>query len=182
MASFFRCCRRRRRRGGSGTAAVPRSWRAVLRRRRRPPLLQPPAHRRQGRRCRRRRRRPSRRTTGSVAAISQQEPPPAGLVLPSFSAPRTSSSPAELVSWRKVIRASFCNFFSPLCVLWIKPHILSRLHIYFFSLSLSLLTVLIEKILRTNPNVGKIYVLIKAKDGEAALRRLQNEVCMASIH
>ncbi|KAM0834364.1 hypothetical protein ACQ4PT_063630 [Festuca glaucescens] len=36
--------------------------------------------------------------------------------------------------------------------------------------------VLIEKILRTNPDVGKIYVLIKAKDSEAALQRLQNEV------
>jgi fatty acyl-CoA reductase len=36
--------------------------------------------------------------------------------------------------------------------------------------------VLIEKILRTNPDVGKIYVVIKAKDGEAALQRLQNEV------
>ncbi|CAM0871457.1 unnamed protein product [Alopecurus aequalis] len=36
--------------------------------------------------------------------------------------------------------------------------------------------VLIEKILRTNPDVGKIYVLIKAKDGEAAFQRLRNEV------
>ncbi|KAF7050415.1 hypothetical protein CFC21_058787 [Triticum aestivum] len=36
--------------------------------------------------------------------------------------------------------------------------------------------VLIEKILRTNPDVGKIYVLIKAKDSETALQRLQNEV------
>uniref|UniRef100_A0A0E0K993 Fatty acyl-CoA reductase n=1 Tax=Oryza punctata TaxID=4537 RepID=A0A0E0K993_ORYPU len=36
--------------------------------------------------------------------------------------------------------------------------------------------VLIEKILRTNPDVGKIYVLIKAKDSDAALKRLQNEV------
>ncbi|KAF8776311.1 hypothetical protein HU200_003651 [Digitaria exilis] len=35
--------------------------------------------------------------------------------------------------------------------------------------------VLIEKILRTNPDVGKIYVLIKAKDSDAALRRLHNE-------
>nr|CAB3496970.1 unnamed protein product [Digitaria exilis] len=35
--------------------------------------------------------------------------------------------------------------------------------------------VLIEKILRTNPDVGKIYVLIKAKDSVAALRRLHNE-------
>ncbi|XP_066384105.1 fatty acyl-CoA reductase 2, chloroplastic-like [Miscanthus floridulus] len=49
--------------------------------------------------------------------------------------------------------------------------------------------VLIEKILRTNPEVGKIYVLIKAKDSEAALRRLQNEVvdtelfkCLQEIH
>ncbi|VAH87293.1 unnamed protein product [Triticum turgidum subsp. durum] len=36
--------------------------------------------------------------------------------------------------------------------------------------------VLIEKILRTNPDVGKMYVLIKAKDSETALQRLQNEV------
>ncbi|CAN6207649.1 unnamed protein product [Urochloa humidicola] len=37
-------------------------------------------------------------------------------------------------------------------------------------------TVLIEKILRTNPNVGKIYVMIKAEDTEAASKRLYNEV------
>ncbi|PAN51401.1 hypothetical protein PAHAL_9G591500 [Panicum hallii] len=49
--------------------------------------------------------------------------------------------------------------------------------------------VLIEKILRTNPDVGKIYVLIKAKDSETALRRLQNEVvdtelfrCLQEVH
>ncbi|XP_040378115.1 fatty acyl-CoA reductase 2, chloroplastic-like [Oryza brachyantha] len=49
--------------------------------------------------------------------------------------------------------------------------------------------VLIEKILRTNPDVGKIYVLIKAKDSDAALKRLQNEVvdtelfrCLQEIH
>uniref|UniRef100_A0ACD5TU52 Uncharacterized protein n=1 Tax=Avena sativa TaxID=4498 RepID=A0ACD5TU52_AVESA len=36
--------------------------------------------------------------------------------------------------------------------------------------------VLIEKILRTNPDVGKIYVLIKAKDNDTALQRLHNEV------
>lgn len=41
----------------------------------------------------------------------------------------------------------------------------------FFSAS-----VLIEKMLRTNANIGKIYVVIKAKDSEAALKRLQNEV------
>ncbi|KAM0855547.1 hypothetical protein ACQ4PT_049673 [Festuca glaucescens] len=29
---------------------------------------------------------------------------------------------------------------------------------------------------RTNPNVGKIYVLIKAKDNEAAMKRLKNKV------
>ena len=37
--------------------------------------------------------------------------------------------------------------------------------------------VLIEKILRTMPDVGKIYLLIKAKDKEAAIARLKNEVC-----
>ncbi|KAL6653095.1 hypothetical protein ACP70R_012020 [Stipagrostis hirtigluma subsp. patula] len=36
--------------------------------------------------------------------------------------------------------------------------------------------VLIEKILRTNPDIGKIYVLIKARDAEAAMKRLHNEV------
>jgi len=36
--------------------------------------------------------------------------------------------------------------------------------------------VLIEKLLRTVPDVGKIYVLIKAKNREAALKRLKNEV------
>ncbi|CAN6278575.1 unnamed protein product [Urochloa humidicola] len=35
---------------------------------------------------------------------------------------------------------------------------------------------LIEKILRETPSVGKIYVVIKAKDSEAASKRLQNEV------
>ncbi|KAI4989448.1 hypothetical protein ZWY2020_036765 [Hordeum vulgare] len=36
--------------------------------------------------------------------------------------------------------------------------------------------VIIEKILRTTPDVGKIYLLIKAKDSEAAMKRLQNEI------
>lgn len=36
--------------------------------------------------------------------------------------------------------------------------------------------VLIEKILRTVPDVGKIYVMIKAEDKEAAFERLHTEV------
>lgn len=36
--------------------------------------------------------------------------------------------------------------------------------------------VLIEKILRTNSDVGKFYIIIKAKDDEAAKERLINEV------
>ena len=31
--------------------------------------------------------------------------------------------------------------------------------------------------LRTTPDVGKIYVLIKAKDEEAAAERLKKDVC-----
>ncbi|XP_073362357.1 fatty acyl-CoA reductase 2, chloroplastic-like, partial [Aegilops tauschii subsp. strangulata] len=49
--------------------------------------------------------------------------------------------------------------------------------------------ILIDPILRTNPDVGKIYVLIKAKDNEAAMKRLKNEVedtelfrCLQEIH
>ncbi|CAO2038355.1 unnamed protein product [Urochloa humidicola] len=49
--------------------------------------------------------------------------------------------------------------------------------------------VLIEKILRSCPSVGKIYVVIKAKDTEAASKRLQSEVvdtelfkCLQEIH
>ncbi|CAL4969345.1 unnamed protein product [Urochloa decumbens] len=48
---------------------------------------------------------------------------------------------------------------------------------------------LIEKILRESPSVGKIYAVIKAKDAEAASKRLQNEVvdtelfkCLQEIH
>ncbi|XP_024024401.1 fatty acyl-CoA reductase 2 [Morus notabilis] len=36
--------------------------------------------------------------------------------------------------------------------------------------------VLIEKMLRTTPDVGKIYLLIKAKNKEAAMGRLKNEI------
>ncbi|KAK2985378.1 hypothetical protein RJ640_029335 [Escallonia rubra] len=36
--------------------------------------------------------------------------------------------------------------------------------------------VLIEKIIRTVPDVGKIYLLIKAKNKEAAMERLKNEI------
>ncbi|XP_021745855.1 fatty acyl-CoA reductase 2-like [Chenopodium quinoa] len=49
--------------------------------------------------------------------------------------------------------------------------------------------VLIEKILRTVPDVGKIYVLIKAKNKEVASKRLKNEImnteifkCLQQIH
>ena len=35
----------------------------------------------------------------------------------------------------------------------------------------------IEKILRTVPDVGKIFLLIKAKDKKAAIDRLKIEVC-----
>lgn len=41
--------------------------------------------------------------------------------------------------------------------------------------------VLIEKLLRTVPDVGKIYVLIKAKNREVALKRLKNEIINTEI-
>ncbi|XP_028107371.1 fatty acyl-CoA reductase 2 [Camellia sinensis] len=41
--------------------------------------------------------------------------------------------------------------------------------------------VLIEKILRTEPDVGKIFVLIKAKSKEAAMQRLKNEIIDAEL-
>lgn len=37
--------------------------------------------------------------------------------------------------------------------------------------------VLIEKVLRTIPDMGKIFLVIKAKSKEAAMKRVQNEVC-----
>ncbi|KAH9326773.1 hypothetical protein KI387_006951, partial [Taxus chinensis] len=40
------------------------------------------------------------------------------------------------------------------------------------------IAVLIEKIIRMQPQVGKIFVLIKAKDYEAALQRLKNEASL----
>ena len=42
----------------------------------------------------------------------------------------------------------------------------------FFSFS-----VLIEKILRAAPEVGKIFLLIRAESEEAASKRLKDEVC-----
>ncbi|KAL6841044.1 hypothetical protein ACP4OV_029013 [Aristida adscensionis] len=48
---------------------------------------------------------------------------------------------------------------------------------------------LIEKILRTNPDVGKIYVILKGRNTEEAIKRLQNELvdtelfkCLQKIH
>ncbi|KAK3020337.1 hypothetical protein RJ639_045321, partial [Escallonia herrerae] len=41
--------------------------------------------------------------------------------------------------------------------------------------------VLIEKIIRTVPDVGKIYLLIKAKNKEAAMKRLKNEIINAEL-
>ncbi|XP_038883521.1 fatty acyl-CoA reductase 2, chloroplastic-like [Benincasa hispida] len=41
--------------------------------------------------------------------------------------------------------------------------------------------VLIEKMLRTAPDVGKIFVLIKAKDEEAAAERLKNDIINAEL-
>ncbi|GMY14330.1 fatty acyl-CoA reductase 2, chloroplastic [Fagus crenata] len=41
--------------------------------------------------------------------------------------------------------------------------------------------VLIEKILRTEPDVGKIFLLIKAKNKEAAMERLRSEIINAEI-
>ncbi|KAE9585312.1 hypothetical protein Lal_00018135 [Lupinus albus] len=41
--------------------------------------------------------------------------------------------------------------------------------------------VLLEKILRTEPDVGKMYLLIKAENKEAAIRRLQNEIINAEV-
>ncbi|KAK9128285.1 hypothetical protein Syun_017082 [Stephania yunnanensis] len=41
--------------------------------------------------------------------------------------------------------------------------------------------VLIEKILRTVPDVGKIYVLIKSKSNEAAMERLKTEIINAEL-
>lgn len=39
-------------------------------------------------------------------------------------------------------------------------------------------SVLIEKIIRTVPDVGKIFLLIKAKSKEAAMQRLKTEVSL----
>lgn len=41
-----------------------------------------------------------------------------------------------------------------------------------------LYAVLIEKIMRTEPDVENIFVLIKASSKEAATERLKNEVCI----
>lgn len=37
-----------------------------------------------------------------------------------------------------------------------------------------------EKILRVQPNVKKVYLLLRAADAESATKRLHNEVCLYS--
>ena len=59
-----------------------------------------------------------------------------------------------------------------LCVLSFFGHRLIITCVFFCSKK----SVLIEKILRTEPDVGKIYLLIKAKNKESALKRLKSEV------
>lgn len=41
--------------------------------------------------------------------------------------------------------------------------------------------VLIEKILRMQPNVGKLFVIVKAKDYDAALQRIRNEIMYTDL-
>lgn len=41
---------------------------------------------------------------------------------------------------------------------------------------MKLITVMVEKILRVQPNVKKLYLLIRATDEKAAAQRLNNEV------
>lgn len=53
------------------------------------------------------------------------------------------------------------------------------LRFQFHCLFTLLFAVLIEKILRVAPNVGKIFLLIKAKDEQAAMDRVKNEVCVS---
>jgi alcohol-forming fatty acyl-CoA reductase len=43
--------------------------------------------------------------------------------------------------------------------------------VYLFSFA-----VLVEKILRVQPNVKKLYLLLRAKDSESAAQRFRNEV------
>lgn len=59
----------------------------------------------------------------------------------------------------------------------ISHHMLNELYMLLILPCLVMdFTVLIEKILRTVPDVGKIYLLIKAKNKEAANERMKNEV------
>jgi len=40
------------------------------------------------------------------------------------------------------------------------------------------IVVFVEKILRVQPNVKKLYLLLRATDNESATRRMHNEVCI----
>lgn len=44
------------------------------------------------------------------------------------------------------------------------------------------IVVFVEKVLRVQPNVKKLYLLLRATDAESATRRLNNEVCHNAFH
>ena len=48
--------------------------------------------------------------------------------------------------------------------------------VFGFTLLYVLLAVLLEKILRVQPNVKKLYLLLRAADAKSATHRLNNEV------
>lgn len=91
------------------------------------------------------------------------------LVLLHISKGNNFSSLVLLVSSEKVTNSSSLSVASP-SFLILKKDLVFNLNVFFFFL------VLIEKILRTAPDVGKIYVLIKAKSKESAIKRLKCEV------
>lgn len=78
-----------------------------------------------------------------------------------------------LGSWPKVTPPS-----SPFSIV---VHFVRFPIVWLFAFCYSLGAVLIEKILKTDPDVGKIYVMVKAKDNDTAQKRLQTEVSCMSV-
>lgn len=65
------------------------------------------------------------------------------------------------------------SLFKDMLLLWYVGHVFASLVVYF--------SVFLEKVLRVQPNVKKVYLLLRASDEKSAIRRLDNEVNAQNI-
>ncbi|KAL4021150.1 hypothetical protein IC575_019941 [Cucumis melo] len=142
------------------------------------------------------------RSLSTLSKVSMRVVACSGALKPSISTERVSSSSVVVRAAESVVLAPPNGKSDEIAVKSLVPYVdmdedggigivkFLRGKVFFITGATGFLgKVLIEKILRTAPDVGKIYVLIKAKDEEAAAERLKNDIintqlfkCLRQIH